>query len=116
MQERRRFVRMPEEATISYKILPDPKIEMFFTKDISQGGIRFFVSDLIPENSLIEIRLTISKIPFSFKAVVKTKWIKKEAHGDRYEIGVEFVNLSKEATEHLVHYIQKALNKPAENS
>ena len=41
MQERRRFVRMPEEATISYKILPDPKIEMFFTKDISQGGIRF---------------------------------------------------------------------------
>lgn len=115
MLERRKFIRVPEEATISYKILPNPKIEMFFTRDISQGGIRFFVSEEIPKDSLIEIRLTISKIPFSFKAVVKTKWVKKEPHGERYEIGVEFVNLSKEATEHLVQYIHNAINKSIDN-
>ncbi|MBL7197733.1 MAG: PilZ domain-containing protein [Candidatus Omnitrophica bacterium] len=111
MQERRRFVRIPDQAEISYKILPNPKSAMFFIKDIGQGGIRFFVEECVPQNSLLEIRLTIKEIPFSFKAVVKARWVKKEDYGDRYEIGVEFINIPKEATEHLIRYIESVIKK-----
>ena len=111
MDERRKFIRIPEQAEISFRVLPNPKSAMFFTKDIGQGGIRFFVSECVPQNSLMEIRLTLKDIPFSFKAIVKVKWIKKEAYADRYEIGVEFVNITKEASDHLIRYIQTATKR-----
>ncbi len=116
MRERRKYLRIPDRAEISYRILPNPKTSMFFTKDISQGGIRFFVGAIVPQNSLMEIRLTFKEIPFSFKTVVKTKWIKEDAYGDRYEVGVEFVNISKEATGHLIRYIQNVMDKSGNQS
>jgi len=115
MDERRKFIRVPEQAEISFKVLPNPKTAMFFTSDIGQGGIRFFVQECIPQNSLMEIRLTLKDIPFSFKAIVKVKWIKKEAYSDRYEIGVEFINIPQEASSHLIRYIQTATRKTKNN-
>ena len=111
MLERRKFVRISEQADISYKILPEPKTEMFITRDISQGGIRFFVKEHIPQKSRLEIRLTLKQIPFSFKAVAEVKWIRKDPHSDSYEIGVEFVNIPMEATKHLMQYITSIFKK-----
>lgn len=111
MQERREYTRIPEESEVTYKILRAPKLNMFLTKDISSGGICFFVQESVPQNSLLEIRLTLEKVPFSFKAIVRTKWIRKVAHSERYEVGVEFVNLPEEATKHLLRYINSVIKK-----
>ncbi|OGX16258.1 MAG: hypothetical protein A2166_03810 [Omnitrophica WOR_2 bacterium RBG_13_41_10] len=109
MQERRRFVRIPENLQISYEIMPSVKSGAFITKNISQGGIRFFVHDLIPKNSLLKIKLTIKNIPFSFDAMVKLIWIREEPQSERYEIGVEFVNLPKKSAKTLIAYIKDIL-------
>lgn len=111
MEERRRYVRVPEESDITYKVLSEPKINMFFTKDLSRGGIRFFIQEVVPQNTLLEIRLTLEKIPFSFRTIVRTKWIRKEAHSERYEVGAEFVNLPKDANEYLIRYIDSLIKK-----
>lgn len=105
MRERRRYVRIPERSQISYKVIAKTKIETYLTKDIGQGGLRFFINDPVPKDSLLEIELTQKGIPFSFRAIVKAKWIRKEPHSDRYEVGVEFINIPKQATEHLRDYI-----------
>ena len=115
MQERRRFVRIPENSQISYEIIPRPKVGDFFTKDIGQGGIRFFVHEFIPKNSLLKIRLTLKKISFSFETVVKLVWIREDARADRYEVGVEFTNIPNKAAENLMTYIKNilvAINHP----
>jgi len=109
MQERRKFFRIPESSQISYEIIPSVKRRYFIAKDISQGGIRFFVHDFIPKNSLLKIRLTLKKISFSFEAVVKLIWIREEPRSERYEIGVEFLNLPKKAAESLIAYIKNIL-------
>ena len=109
MQERRKFIRVPDNLQISYEIIPHPKVGDFFTRDISQGGIRFFVHEFIPKNSLLKIRLTLKKISFSFEAVVKLVWIREDARADRYELGVEFVNIPKKATDNLISYIKNVL-------
>lgn len=111
MRERRKYMRIPEESEVTYKVLTAPKLNMFLTKDISQGGICFFIQESVPQNSLLEIRLALEKIPFSFKTIVKTKWIRKVAHSERYEVGVEFVNLSEDATKHLLQYIKSVIQK-----
>jgi len=105
MIERRRFVRIPEDSAISYEVQPNTKIEEFLTRNISQGGICFFVHKFIPKDSHLKIKLSLKKISFYFEALVRLVWIKKDAHSERYEIGVEFINIPKEATEHLIAYI-----------
>ncbi len=103
--ERRKFVRIPEHAEISYEIKPDSKTGSFLTRDISQGGIRFFVHEFIPEKTVLKIRLTLKKIFFSFEAFVKVMWITEDAFNDRYEIGVEFTDMPKPVAERLIAYI-----------
>ena len=111
MQERRRFVRVPEESPISYEVLNDARTGQAFTKDISQGGIRFFVKEFIPKDSLLKIYLPLQKILFNFETVIKIVWITEAIHSERYEVGAEFVNISEEDTERLVEYIEKYIHK-----
>ena len=109
MLERRRFIRIPENSQISYEVLPDIKVKDFLTKDLGQGGIRFFVHDFIRHNNILKIRLTLAKTTFSFEALVRVIWIREDAHSERYEVGVEFINIPRQATEHLIDYIQSVL-------
>lgn len=104
-RERRRFVRIPKDTNISYKVIPDPRVKHFLTKDISKGGIRFFAHEFIPKNAFLKVKLTIKKIYFSFDAVVKVVWIKEKIPFERYEVGVEFVSIPEKATEYLLYYI-----------
>lgn len=109
MLERRRYVRIPEGSPISYEVMSCAKTAEFITKDISQGGVRFFVHEFIPKDSILRIRLTLEKTTFSFEAIVRVAWIREDPHNERYEVGVEFSSISKKTTEHLINYIRDIL-------
>ncbi len=112
MTNRRRYVRVPNRAQISYEVITSSKIETYVTKNISQGGIRFLVHNHIPKGSHLKIRLTLSAIPFSFETVVRVVWItalpsyKREA----YEVGVSFIDIPPDAATHLINYIKTCAN------
>ena len=74
MEERRRYVRVPADAQVSYRVIPDVRIKEHLTKDISQGGIRFLVHESIPKGKSLKIRLVHPKHSFSFEALVKVAW------------------------------------------
>lgn len=109
MQERRKYIRIPESSPISYEIIHDAIIEKFVTEDISQDGIKFFVHEPIPKDTLLKIKLTLKKISFSFETFIRVAWIKKEARCRKYEIGAEFICLPTKATERLIDYIKSVL-------
>jgi c-di-GMP-binding flagellar brake protein YcgR len=109
MIERRRFIRIPESSQISYEILSERKARDYLTRDISQGGIRFFVHEFIRRESILKIRLILAKTTFSFEALVKVVWIREDTLSERYEIGVEFIDIPSNATEHLIDYIRSVL-------
>lgn len=103
--ERRKFIRIPEHAQITYEVMPSPKIENYLTRDLSQGGIRFFVHEFIPPRSQLKVRIALHKIAFSFETLVRIAWIKEEPLSERYEVGGEFVDIPPEVARHLVEYI-----------
>ena len=105
MRERRRFIRISENLQISYEVLSKPIPRDSLIKDISQGGIRFFTHEFVPKNSLLKIRLAIEKIHLYFETLVKVIWIREVSRSGRYEIGVEFTNISEESVKHLVDYL-----------
>ena len=111
MKERTKFVRILESLQITYRPATQTKSSRFITKDISQKGIRFLVHDFLPLNSILRIKIKIKKSLFSFEALARVVWIKKESYSNRYEIGAKFSEIPKEALTHLIEYIKEMANE-----
>jgi len=110
MQERRRYIRVPECLQVDYEVLPAEAIRKYITRDISQGGIRFLTHEFIPKGSCLRIRVTFPKTLFSFESLVRCMWIREVPYAEEFEVGVEFIDLPLEIMEYLTHYIKNSLN------
>ena len=106
MEERRKYIRVPEKAQISYSVLSTNKSGQYATSDISQGGIRFFVHHFIPKGSRLKVSITFSRTSITFEALVKMVWIREVPYSGAYEIGVKFLDVSPEAADYLMKYIK----------
>ncbi len=109
MEDRRRYVRVPENLQIAYEVIPAEQIKEYITKDISQGGIRFLAHDFIPKGSRLKIRISFPRTLFSFEAMVECMWIRQLPYGDEFEVGVEFINLPSEVLDYLISYIRVSM-------
>jgi c-di-GMP-binding flagellar brake protein YcgR len=111
MREKRRHERISEYTSVAY-ILPFKQLpEYYLTRDISESGIRFLAHEFIPESTVLKLVVILSNIPFSFQVYSRVKWSRKDPSGERYEVGVEFMNLSKTAKEKLSAYIKQVIEK-----
>jgi len=106
MNEKRKFVRILESAEISYRLISKVKLKGTLSKDISKGGLRFTVRDFVPKDSIMKIKINLRKIPLSFETTGKVKWIRRMPSSERFEIGVEFVEITRSVLIHLDQYIQ----------
>ncbi len=111
MSEKRRHKRITEYTSIAYKLPFRPLPEKFLTRDISQSGVMFLAHEFIPKGTVVDIVVNLTKIPFSFQSYTRVMWARKDPTGERYEIGVEFMNLSKNARDRLVNYINEVIEK-----
>ena len=109
MEERRKYVRIPEDARISYRCIPKTKMDEYKTKDISQGGIRFLVRELIPKGSYLNIRIALPGALGSLELMGKLVWIKSIPRSSEYEVGVQFVDMPAHAAQRLISYIKNFL-------
>lgn len=109
MREQRKFIRVPVNLQILYKTLSKTEFGNSFTKDISQGGVRFFVSEFIPKGSILKLRILLRRGMLFIEASAKVRWIKEKVGTGRYEAGVEFFNVSEESMEYLINYISNNL-------
>lgn len=99
--DNRKFERILGDAEISYRVVAHNQTQGTLSKDISEGGIRFFCNDFIPLGTKLRLRVLIRAIPYSFQALGETRWIKEASGGTRYEIGVEFTDIPNEAIQRL---------------
>ena len=107
--ERRKYIRIPEQSQIFYKIIPSEKTKGYTTRDISQGGIRFKVHEFIPKDSQLKIRLTLRETSFTFEAIVQAICISEMPYGQAYEVGVKFIDIPVPAANYLINYIKAFL-------
>ena len=115
MKDNRKFIRIPESAEISYRLIKNIKTSGALSRDISKGGLRFFVSEFIPRESILKIKIGLKKITYSFEATAKVKWIKKRFANESFEIGVEFMEVPQKDLKHLEQYIKNInFEKPQE--
>ncbi len=111
MDERRKYIRIPEKAAISYNVVPTTILGQYTTSDISQGGIKFLVHHFVPKDSHLKVKITFAAASVTIEALVKLVWIRELPYSGSYEIGVRFIDIPQKAEDHLLGYIRYFVSK-----
>lgn len=95
-KEKRKFTRFFEYDEISYSVIPHPKSKNKLTLDLSEGGIRFIADEFIPLNSLLRLEIKLLHCSKVINAIAKVVRVKSLFGDERFEIGVEFIDIKKD--------------------
>ena len=77
------------------------------TKDIGEGGIRFKTNEFISLACRLVVEITLPTIAKPIKAISKVAWIRKLSSGDQYELGNQFLEISKEDRAIITDYVNR---------
>jgi c-di-GMP-binding flagellar brake protein YcgR len=90
------------------KNLKDGSTEVL-TNDIGEGGVRFKSNEFISLACRLLLEINLPTIVKPVKAISKVAWIRKTPERKEYEIGNQFLEMSKEDREHIVSFINRLL-------
>ncbi|MDO8535913.1 MAG: PilZ domain-containing protein [Candidatus Omnitrophota bacterium] len=108
VMEKRRFQRIDSNLPLRYKNLKTATVPMgSLTKDISEGGIRFKTNEFISLACRLVVEITLPTAPRPIKAISKVAWIRKLSSGEQYELGNQFLEISKEDRSFITDYVSR---------
>lgn len=109
IDERRRYRRAESSLSIQYRNLRKPgdvPIQTL-TKNISEGGVSFKSSEFISLACRLVVEISLPILPKPIKAISKIAWIRKIPSSDQYELGNQFLEITKEDKAHLINFVNK---------
>ncbi|MEW6686555.1 MAG: PilZ domain-containing protein [Candidatus Edwardsbacteria bacterium] len=118
VQERRRFLRLPQRTKVEFKKLAFPLdtkgLISSRTKNLSGGGLLFETRERLKSKTILQMKIYLSErktIP-SVVEVVRSKKIKK----GEYETAIKFLNLFEDDAERLVDFVERKARQYMERS
>lgn len=113
MQERRRFVRLAlPSIAVTYQPIDrqgDGVLEA--AKDVSEGGIRFPVSEQLTHGARLELNLQLAGESVLIQAKAEVVWCAR-FHGDGpYEVGCRFTQIDPLDRGKLIRHIHEGLKE-----
>ena len=115
--EQRKYERVETHIPIRYYKLRDGAGVQgtgSISKNISQGGIRFRTGEFVSMACRLILELDIPVLPKPIKAISKVAWIRKTDSGKEYEVGNQFLEMSRKDTKLVAEYIDSFT--PSEDS
>ncbi|MBF0216905.1 MAG: PilZ domain-containing protein [Candidatus Omnitrophica bacterium] len=106
--DRRRFERVKTHIPVKYRKLRDGAGIIgtgSLSRDLSQGGVHFRAQEFISMACRLILELDIPMLTRPIKAISKVAWIKKTGAGNDYEIGNQFLEISKKDRELINEYV-----------
>lgn len=112
IEEKRRFKRVSSNLQIQYKNLRQagdiPAGSL--TKNLSEGGVCFHSGKFVSLACRLVLEITIPNSPKPIKAISKVAWIRKVPSSDQYELGNQFLEITREDKAHIMNFVNEALN------
>jgi len=113
-EERRRHKRTDTLISLQYKNLKksgEPSLGSV-SRNISEGGVCFKSNQFISLACRLVLEITLPTMPKPIKAISKVAWIRKMPAGDQYELGNQFLEMTKEDRMHIANFMNKILETP----
>lgn len=97
-EEKRKSRRFEITIPVEYKMLKgSPEVKKgSITKDLCRGGTRFITNEFLPYTARLVLDIALPIPQQSVSAVSKVAWIKKLSSDNRYEVGNQFLEMSKD--------------------
>jgi len=112
--EKRRHQRIDVKVPLQYKELGGEKISKgTLSKNVSEGGIKFHTDKFISLACRLVVEMSIPSSTKPIRAISKVAWIKKLPVGDTYEVGNQFLDMTKEDKSIMSDYVKKSTEKVA---
>ena len=113
--ERRRTQRVEYKLPLQYKNLRSTGVSPVgsLSRDIGAGGVRFKSREFISLACRLVVEITLPTAAKPIKAISKVAWIKKIPASDEYELGNQFLDMTKEDKSHVAEFIEKVLTSSA---
>ena len=106
--DKRKYPRVQTHIPVRFRKLRDGAAvtgESSISKNLSEGGIRFRTNEFISMACRLILELDIPMLTKPVKAISKVAWIKKTEAGNDYEVGNQFLEISKKDKELVSQYV-----------
>jgi len=106
--DHRKHLRVTTHIPVKYRKLKDSiDVERTgtITRNLSEGGVYFKADEFISMACRLILELDMPMFTKPVKAIAKVAWIKKSRSGDDYEIGNQFLEISKQDKELVSEYV-----------
>ena len=113
--EKRRFPRLDGRFPLKYRDLrkSDEESRGSISKNLSEGGVRFRSDRFISLACRLVVELNLPTLAKPIKAISKVAWIRKLPAGDDYEIGNQFLEITREDKNTIQNFIGEQAEKPS---
>ncbi len=120
-QERRKFQRIENPFFISYRLEGDHSfgVSKAIGENISGGGLMFEKENSFHAGTVLYLEIYLQSNPtedtiYSTPAKTKVVWVNgkenvsKELGSNKYQIGLEFIEIKTEDRERIIEYVERA--------
>ncbi len=112
MIERRQSVRVECEIPSSFRDLASEqpgRIENATVRNISQGGVKIRVDEIIPIQSSLYLYIPLPAYQYTVGTQAIPIWVVRLPREQKYEVGVRFVRVEKEDEEAIQRFQYRSL-------
>ena len=97
-EEKRRFKRIDSNLPVQYKNLRKAGVTPAgsLTRNLSEGGVCFKTNEFISLACRLVVEISLPTVTKPIKAISKVAWIRKVPSSDQYELGNQFLEMTKE--------------------
>ena len=111
VEEKRRYRRIDSDFPIQYKNLrasgelPIGSI----ARNLSEGGVCFKSSKFVSLACRLVVEISLPSSPKPVKAISKVAWIRKIPSSDQYELGNQFLEITKEDKANILNFVNQSI-------
>lgn len=112
LAEKRRFARVDSSLPLQYKNLKKigEASRGATCRNISEGGACFNSSEFVSLACRLVVEISLPNTPKPVKAISKVAWIRRMPSSDQYELGNQFLEITKEDRAHIMNFINNAVS------
>jgi c-di-GMP-binding flagellar brake protein YcgR len=110
VENKRRHARVDSIFPVQYRNLRKAGVMPAgsMTSNLSEGGVCFKSNEFISLACRLVVEISLPNVTKPVKAISKIAWIKRVPESDQYELGNQFLEITKEDRANIVNFVNQA--------
>ena len=112
VENKRKHTRVDSTFPVQYRNLRKAGVMPAgsMTRNLSEGGVCFKSNEFISLACRLVVEISLPNMTKPVKAISKIAWIRKIPSTDQYELGNQFLEITKEDKANIMNFVNQVMN------